>query len=1347
MTGGPSFGGAAVSAVHPGSYGIHVSDVSSLSAGNYAFAASATDGTLTIDQAPTIITWSNPPAIVYGTPLSASQLDATASVAGTFAYSPSVGTVLNGGSGQVLSATFTPTDSIDYTSPTATVAINVLPAQASFTNLSGSQSIIYGAPSVSLSGALPAGTSGMVHITIGSTTIGTAIHADGTFGTTFDTASLAASATPYAITYSYAGDGNFQAAPDDISTTLAVAKADQTIRFGSLTAKTFGDADFTLVGSATSGLALVYLVKSGPATVSGDTVHLTGAGTVVIEATQPGDASNNAASAVDQSFSVGLATPSINLITDGGTFVYDGTGHGATATVAGVGGVDLGLVSLSYFVGMGTTGAQLSAAPVNVGNYTVEASFAGNSNYLAATQTSLLVISPRSLTITVDDASKVYGQTIGFDGTEIGTVGLVTGDSVNDVVLTSPGASATAGVAGSPYLISASGATGVGLSNYTINYVSGALTVSKAHLLVVADDLSTAYDGTGFVAGDATATFVNFVNGQDATTAGITGLPTFSGSAIAAVNVGVYSIQVNDVSGLSAANYDFMASPVAATVTITQASQQITFPPLVTRTYGDADFVVNEATDSSGLPISYAIKSGPATIAGNLVHILGAGVVTIEATQAGDANFAAASAVDQTFTIARATPTVTVGGGTFGYDGTAHGAASGSVTFVVQGDLGIPSFTYFAGTGTGGTRLASAPVNAGVYTVEASYPGSSNFNAVSSLGTIQINPKAATITPSASGKIYGGADPGLTGVLSGFLPADGVTATFTRTSGEDVTGGPYVISASANPNASLANYAITTSTANFVISPRPVSLTLGNLSASYDGHAHYAVATSTPAITGVSVTYSLAGVAVASPTTAGSYAVTATITDPNDVGNPATGTLVIAKASPTIVWTPPTSIIYGTPLSATQLDAAATIPGLLTYSPSAGTILSVGSQTLTVDLTPIDSTDYADATLSVPLAVVKAQETFTGLMAPQSIAYGQGSVNVAGHLSTPGASASGQQVTINVGSSTAYATVQPDGSFSAVLVTHELAASSTPYTISYSTAGNVGFLPANDASTSLTVNRAGQVIVFVDAPSGAPFGTTFHVNPTSSAGLPVSLTGQYCTVTPSTGGGFDVTVTSGSNPAILTATQAGDANHSAASAVTVDVDAQQLPASVTLDPSSLSVTADGNPHYASATTSPGNLDVRMTYSQNGNVVYGPTAPGSYNVTATIADPNYRGNATATLVIKGGTAAEPPQATGVIATTHSRKKLTSITIGFDQALDASSAANSAHFTLLGAVRRGRKVTYKAKVFVGTIGYNAGTHSVTINLSRAFRGAVQVTVHPGVAGSNGVDSTQSFAYVAS
>jgi len=76
-----------------------------------------------------------------------------------------------------------------------------------------------------------------------------------------------------------------------------------------------------------------------------------------------------------------------------------------------------------------------------------------------------------------------------------------------------------------------------------------------------------------------------------------------------------------------------------------------------------------------------------------------------------------------------------------------------------------------------------------------------------------------------------------------------------------------------------------------------------------------------------------------------------------------------SQTTPTITWPAPESIRYGTALSATQLDASASVPGTFIYSPPAGTVLGVGSHTLTVTFTPTDTTDYTTATASVVLVV------------------------------------------------------------------------------------------------------------------------------------------------------------------------------------------------------------------------------------------------------------------------------------------------------------------------------------------------------------------------------------------
>ena len=81
--------------------------------------------TLIVNKATPTITWPTPAAITYGTPLSAKQLDASASgAAGTLVYTPAAGAVLPDGS-QTLSVIFTPTDTTDYNTVTATVMLTV----------------------------------------------------------------------------------------------------------------------------------------------------------------------------------------------------------------------------------------------------------------------------------------------------------------------------------------------------------------------------------------------------------------------------------------------------------------------------------------------------------------------------------------------------------------------------------------------------------------------------------------------------------------------------------------------------------------------------------------------------------------------------------------------------------------------------------------------------------------------------------------------------------------------------------------------------------------------------------------------------------------------------------------------------------------------------------------------------------------------------------------------------------------------------------------------------------------------------------------------------------------------
>src|SRR5262249_40951951 len=145
---------------------------------------------------------------------------------------------------------------------------------------------------------------------------------------------IASSGTNKQLTASASGLSNA------VSSVFSVAKQDQTITFGALPNKTYGDASFTLSATASSGLPVSFSILSGPATISGSQVTITGAGSITVRASQSGDANWNAAPNVNQSFSVAqkLLTPGITA----NSKIYDGTTAAtiATRTLSGVVGSD-----------------------------------------------------------------------------------------------------------------------------------------------------------------------------------------------------------------------------------------------------------------------------------------------------------------------------------------------------------------------------------------------------------------------------------------------------------------------------------------------------------------------------------------------------------------------------------------------------------------------------------------------------------------------------------------------------------------------------------------------------------------------------------------------------------------------------------------------------------------------------------------------------------------------------------------------------------------------------------------------------------------------------------------------
>ena len=174
--------------------------------------------------------------------------------------------------------------------------------------------------------------------------------------------------------------------------------------------------------------------------------------------------------------------------------------------------------------------------------------------------------------------------------------------------------------------------------------------------------------------------------------------------------------------------------------------QSITFAPIPTKTYGNAPFALT-ATATSGLPVGFSV-SGPAFVTGNMLTITGVGVVTVTAFQSGDASYAAAPSVVQTFKVFEPQtitfppiPNKTYGDAPFALNATATSGLQ--VSFSVSGSAFIS-----------GNMLTIT--GAGLVTVKAFQNGNGTYAGVFIQQTFLVNKASQTISfdPLSSHNYY-----------------------------------------------------------------------------------------------------------------------------------------------------------------------------------------------------------------------------------------------------------------------------------------------------------------------------------------------------------------------------------------------------------------------------------------------------------------------------------------------------------------------------------------------------------------------------------------------------------------
>jgi hypothetical protein len=342
---------------------------------------------------------------------------------------------------------------------------------------------------------------------------------------------------------------------------------------------------------------------------------------------------------------------------------------------------------------------------VNTGTATASASYAGDANHAGDNGSETFAIAKAPSTVAVSCTAGPFTYS-GSPHTPCS--GNVTGAGGLDQSLpVSYSDNVGAGTA-------TASASYAGDANHLGDSASKTFTIDKAssHVTVTCPDSRT-YTGSAIEPCTARATGAG---GLDSSLTVSYSSNVDAGTATASATYGGDSNHLGD-SGSST----FTIAKAPSTVTVSCAAGPFTFN-------GSAQTPCSaKATGAGGLDVSLTVSYS---------DNVNAGTATASASYGGDANHLGDSA-SKTFTIGKATPTVSVNWTAWTFDGTAH-PASGSVTGVGGVALGTPSFTYYSGTGTSGTPLAGAPSGVGTYTVLAGFAGNSNYMPASKTKTVGV---------------------------------------------------------------------------------------------------------------------------------------------------------------------------------------------------------------------------------------------------------------------------------------------------------------------------------------------------------------------------------------------------------------------------------------------------------------------------------------------------------------------------------------------------------------------------------------------------------------------------------
>ena len=411
---------------------------------------------------------------------------------------------------------------------------------------------------------------------------------------------------------------------------------------------------------------------------------------------------------------------------------------------------------------------------------------------------------------------------------------------------------------------------------------------------------------------------------------------------------------------------DYTTAYKSVTLTVNQATPPITWPAPAAITYGTSLSATQlDATSTVAGSFAYTPASGT---------VLNAGPQTLSVTltPTDTTDYTTANKL-VTLTVNQATPSITWPAPLPITYGTPLGSAQLDASSTIAG-----TFAYSPAAGT--------VLSAGQQTLNVTFTptDTTDYTTTNKSVTLTVNQATPPITWSAPAAItYGTALSATQLDATSTVPG---TFAYTPAAGTILGAGTKMLNVTFTP----------TDTADYTTANKLVTLTVNQATPPITWPAPAAITYGTAlSATQLDAGSTIAGTFSYSPAAgtvlkAGSQTLKVTFT-PTDTAdyttNIASVTLTVNQATPPITWPVPAAITYGTALSATQLNATSSVAGTFAYTPTAGTILGAGTKTLSVTLSPTDTTDYTTATTTVGLTVNKASQTIA-FTPPSSVYYG-----------------------------------------------------------------------------------------------------------------------------------------------------------------------------------------------------------------------------------------------------------------------------------------------------------------------------------------------------------------------